>query len=108
MGQRRQRKTEDRRSSRYPLEALASLVCGSEAFDTITVNMSTEGVLLQDPLPVDWSNKDITLKLSYENSEGKVIAATGVCQLVLGTNSRVVFKGFNNPLIRFVLQIIDG
>ena len=105
MNSTRNRKQEDRRSSRYPLEAFAILICNNDIIETTTVNMSSDGVLLKRPIPKEWLQKEITLQLSYENSEGKVFEVAGLCQAVDDSLERVKFQTNKNKFNEFIEKV---
>jgi rRNA maturation protein Nop10 len=57
---------EKRREARYPLEVDAIIFCGHEFFITKTLNISTCGVQLANPVPKQFDGKKIIIEVASD------------------------------------------
>ncbi len=64
-------KTEKRREARYPLEVEAIIFCGGEFFTTQTLNMSSSGIQLMEPLPEQFDGKQIEIQVASDMANPK-------------------------------------
>lgn len=63
--------SEKRREARYPLEVEAIIFCGGEFFATQTLNMSSSGIQLMEPLPEKFDGKPIEIQVASDMGNPK-------------------------------------
>lgn len=80
---------ENRKSSRYPVEADAHIRCKSFSCVERTVGLSAAGFSIADSLPESLVGQVIDVEISYSTSSKEILKAKAQCRLAQGSLKRL-------------------